>query len=458
MSKRKIIKLAILLLLMIVSNILVFSYANIKDTDITLSYNVVSDKADTYQLFYGDGSDWSEENSQKTNYEDVGNEQKLEFSIPNYTKSIRFDLGGQVATIKASDIKLSYYWKNIYLDYNKLIDENRLVQIASIEEEGNYLNIISSGTDPNISYVLDNDIISTLLNHKMNINITLKVLICIIIDALLFIVLRKSRSVLALVHDLYNSRLLIWSLAKNDFKTKYAGSYLGIIWAFIQPVVTILVYWIVFEFGLRAGSPIANIPFVLWFAIGLVPWFFFSEAVLNATNCLFEYSYLVKKVVFKVSVLPIVKIISAFFVHLVFILFMIFLYILYGLYPTIYIIQLPYYVFCTFFIVLAISYATSAVVLFFKDLGQIINIFLQIGMWMTPIMWSYTIVPEKYQWIVKLNPMYYIVEGYRDTFINKIWFFENYFQTIYFWILILGLFVLGALIFKKLKPHFADML
>ena len=110
------------------------------------------------------------------------------------------------------------------------------------------------------------------------------------------------------------------------------------------------------------------------------------------------------------------------------------------------------------FLALAISYATSAIVIFFKDLGQIINIFLQIGMWMTPIMWSYTIVPKQLQWIVKLNPMYYIVEGYRDTFINHVWFFQRYFQTIYFWVIALGLFVIGAIIFKKLKPHFADVL
>ena len=108
--------------------------------------------------------------------------------------------------------------------------------------------------------------------------------------------------------------------------------------------------------------------------------------------------------------------------------------------------------------ILALSYATSAIVIFFKDLGQIINIFLQIGMWMTPIMWSYTIVPKQFQWIVKLNPMYYIAEGYRDTFINHVWFFQRYFQTVYFWVLISFIFILGTTIFRRLKPHFADVL
>ena len=83
---------------------------------------------------------------------------------------------------------------------------------------------------------------------------------------------------------------------------------------------------------------------------------------------------------------------------------------------------------------------------------------MQIAMWMTPIMWNYTMVPDKYLWIFKLNPMYYIVEGYRDSLINKIWFFEKLDYTIYFWGFTVILFLAGITIFKKLKPHFADVI
>lgn len=301
-------------------------------------------------------------------------------------------------------------------------------------------------------------ILKNLTEYKQILNLFLKIVISLLIDIILYLIIKKSKSVLLLVNELRTNKNLIWNLAKNDFKTKYAGSYLGIIWAFVQPIVTIFVYWFVFQFGLKASSPVENIPFILWFSVGLIPWFFFSEALMNSTNCLVEYSYLVKKIVFKISILPIVKIISALFIHLVFVGFILLIYILYGYYPQIYLFQLIYYIFCTFFLILSLSYATSSILIFFKDLGQIISIFLQIGLWMTPIMWSYTIIPEKYQWIPKLNPMYYIVEGYRDTFINHVWFWERYFQTAYFWVFCLGLFVTGAIVFKKLKPHFADVL
>ena len=123
--------------------------------------------------------------------------------------------------------------------------------------------------------------------------------------------------------ELWQSRKLIWKLAKNDFKTKYAGSYLGIIWAFVQPVITILVYWLVFEKGFSAKAEMfksgVEVPFVVYLTSGLVPWFFFSEAVSSSTNALIEYNYLVKKVVFKISILPLIKILAACFIHVFFV-------------------------------------------------------------------------------------------------------------------------------------------
>ena len=109
-------------------------------------------------------------------------------------------------------------------------------------------------------------------------------------------------------------------------------------------------------------------------------------------------------------------------------------------------------------LVIGISYTTCSIIIFFKDLGQIINIVLQIGIWLTPIMWNFTIIPEKYQWIFKLNPMFYIVNGYRDSLISKVWFWENTYQFIYFWFITALLFAVGTIIFRRLKVNFADVL
>ena len=265
------------------------------------------------------------------------------------------------------------------------------------------------------------------------------------------------KKVFSLPVELYQNKRLILSLAKNDFKTKYAGSYLGIFWAFVQPVVTILVYFFVFSVGFRSGS-VSNVPFVVYLVSGLVPWFFIQDYMNSGTNALIEYSYLVKKVVFKISVLPMVKAISAFFVHAFFIAITILIAVLYGINPGPYVIQVIYYFFAMFVFGLGIVYGTCAIVIFFRDLTQIINIILQVGVWTIPIMWDISVVDEKWQWLFKVNPMYYIVNGYRESIYGHTWFWHDLGQTVYFWAITLILFVVGTVIFKRLKIHFADVL
>ncbi len=265
--------------------------------------------------------------------------------------------------------------------------------------------------------------------------------------------------------ELWQSRRLIWKLAKNDFKNRYAGSYLGRVWAFTQPVVTVLLYWFVFGHIMMADKKEiltagVEAPYVLWLTAGLVPWFYFSEAINNGTTSLMEYSYLVKKVVFKISIIPIVKLIAALFTHIFFVCFMLLLYFVYGYRPEVYLIQLLYYTFCMFVLVLALSYSTCAIVIFFRDLLQIINIALQVGMWATPILWniSYLDGNPVLQKILKCNPVFYIVNGYRNAMFGQTWFWEEPGAAIGFWVFTAALFCVGAHIFRRLKVHFADVL
>lgn len=303
-------------------------------------------------------------------------------------------------------------------------------------------------------------------NHTQE--IIKKVISCIILNAIYIVFLLGYDKIVILPIELLQNRELIWKLAKNDFKTRYAGSYLGIFWAFVQPIITVLLYWFVFTIAIPSRATTLNgdleIPYVLWLIAGIVPWFYFSEALSSGTNALLEYNYLVKKVVFKISILPIIKIISALFVHAFFILFTLILYSCYGMFPDLYTLQIFYYSACMFIFVLGLCYITCSIVVFFRDLGQIISIVLQVGIWATPILWNLNSVISshpKYAWmkfLFKLNPMNYIVEGYRNALIDKIWFWETFFSTSYFWIMTLLMFAIGALVFKRLKVHFADVL
>jgi lipopolysaccharide transport system permease protein/teichoic acid transport system permease protein len=257
--------------------------------------------------------------------------------------------------------------------------------------------------------------------------------------------------------DIVKSRRLIFELTKQDFKSRYLGSYLGIIWAYIQPTITILIFWFVFQVGFKS-TPIDDFPFILWLMSGMIPWFFFSEGLQNASNSIVENSFLVKKVVFRVSILPVIKVLSSLFVHLFFIGFLFVMFFIYGYQPDIYNLQVFYYLVANIVLVLALSWLTSSLAVFLKDVGQIVAMLLQFGFWLTPIFWSYNMIPGKYQSLIKLNPVYYIVEGFRNSFIYKKWFWESLDQTLYFWFFALSVFIIGAVVFKRLRPYFADVL
>jgi ABC-type polysaccharide/polyol phosphate export permease len=272
--------------------------------------------------------------------------------------------------------------------------------------------------------------------------------------------IKKYLSIKGFLHflkGLHLNRKLILQMTKRDFKNKSLGSFLGIVWSFIQPTVFMLVIWYVFEMGFKS-KPMGDFPFILWLASAMILWLFFSESFSSATNSIFEYSYLVKKVKFRVSMLPVVKILSSLIVHLFFIIFLFVMFFIYGILPGIYAFQLVYYLFAAIVLLLGLSWITSAINLFFRDISQVVQIILQIGFWFTPIFWSLKMVPEKYRFIFQLNPLYYLTMGYRDSMINKIWFWEHPVLTIYFWCLTLLVFAIGSILFRKLRSHFADVL
>ncbi len=250
---------------------------------------------------------------------------------------------------------------------------------------------------------------------------------------------------------------MIVPLAWNDFRTKYAGSVLGLMWAFAGPVVTVVMYWFVFQVALGSG-PVNGHPFALWLVAGLVPWMFFQDALNYGVDVLRGYSFLVKKISFNISILPAVRIFSAFFVHASFLLITLLLFTLRGAFPGIHILQLFYYSFCTIVLTLGLVFFASAIAVFFRDIVPMIAIILQVGMWATPILWQLERIDPKYHWIFQLNPMNYIVQGYRSALLDHRWFWEQAGYSAYFWGLTIIIYIIGVKVFQRLKPHFADVL
>ncbi|WP_438493117.1 ABC transporter permease [Paenibacillus sp. IHBB 3054] len=435
-----------------------YYYINLYIKDHTKTYLhlvVKSEMSDQYQVFFSTAENtWNEDNSSLQNYSHQGEWEDLKFELPSGYSFIRIDTGKSKGEISIDDIYFSGN-SNVKVNIGELGLELNQIKIVNDGKKGGIL-LNSTGIDPYFSFNIE----SLLQNSKNHINIGMQLfalLTSLLIAGASFFVGKALRETLQFVRSFFENQSLIMNLAKNDFKTKYASSYLGILWGFINPLLTIATYWFVFQVGLRSGD-IGDTPFIIWFIAGIIPWFFFSEALSSTTNSFAEYSYLVKKVVFKIELLPLVKILSAFFVQLFFIVFIFVVYGFYGHLPTIYSLQLIYYVFCLIVLVVSLAFFTSAVVLFFKDLNQIIAVILQMGFWFTPIGWSVSMLSDFWERVFKLNPMFYIVQGYRDSLIDHIFIFDRPYQMVYFWMFCLVMFTFSMKVFKKLRPHFSDVL
>jgi len=250
---------------------------------------------------------------------------------------------------------------------------------------------------------------------------------------------------------------LIVSMAKREVATQYVGSLLGFIWTFINPMVMIFVFWVVFSVGFRI-KPANNVPFVVWLTAGMAAWFVFVDIVNGSAGVIVSNVHLIKKTLFHSQILPVIKIIACLITHLVFLLVLIGLIIFQKMPFSFYYLQFLYYLLCMCVLALGLGWAVSALNPFIRDIGHIVGVILQMGFWATPIFWDINIMPLKIQHILKLNPMFYIVQGYRESFIYFSPFWRHPYQTLYFWVLAVTIFISGALIFKKLKPQFADVL
>ena len=420
--------------------------------------NVQSAEQMELQVFYSQTKDFSEEQSVRSILP-AAQRTGVKLTAPVESSILRLDFGTQENTVIVFELFLKAKNDTIRVAAKDLHITDVSPDVTEIEQVGETLTIQTKNEDPYIIVDISTfELGDRYLKACKQEYLVYDVLLCILVVLVVCFCFLKRRKILAIPKTVIQKRKIVWNLTCNDFRSRFAGSYFGVFWAFVQPMITVVLYWFVFQVGLRAGA-ISEYPFVLYLISGLIPWFYFSEALNGGTQSLLEYSYLVKKVVFQIEILPAGKVFASLFVHLFFIGFAIVFCCFFGYYPSLYLLQIPYYCGCLILFVIGVSYLTSASVVFFRDIAQIINIILTIGIWVTPIMWNPAITMDLFvQVLLKINPIYYIVEGYRDCLLMKVWFWEKPIWTLWFWFVTLATYYLGITVFNRLKPHFSDML
>lgn len=261
------------------------------------------------------------------------------------------------------------------------------------------------------------------------------------------------------LYSFYKERYVIGQLTLRDFRAQYIDSYLGLFWAFFQPVVFTSVIYFIFSHGIRSGGGAGDkYPFIAYLITGMIAWFYFSGVLAQGSNAIRSNSFLVRRSGFTLQVLPLVKIFSNLFAHAVFVTIAGVILVLSDVPVSLYWSQVLYYLFAAMALLLGVGLFLSSIAVFVPDVNRFIPVLVQIGFWATPIFWKLDRFPEFWQKVLVLNPAFYIVNGYRDSFLYGIGFWERPFLTLYFWGIVFFFFLLGMITFRRLRPHFAEIL
>lgn len=252
----------------------------------------------------------------------------------------------------------------------------------------------------------------------------------------------------------------IGKLAKADLIKTYRGAALGWSWAIIKPTVTIFVYWFAFAIGLRASRTVSgDYPFFLWLIAGIVPWFYMSDMISSGTDCIRKYSYLVTKMKFPVSTIPTFISISKMIVQLLLLVIVVFIYMGFGYSPDVYYLQIFFYLALAFVFFTGWAMFAAPIGAMSKDFVNLVKSFITAFFWLSGILWD----PEKVKilWlrkILRLNPVTYLCTGFRNCFINKIWFWEQPKRLLYFLIALIIIWALGLWSYKEFRKEIPDVL
>ncbi|MCI9286527.1 MAG: ABC transporter permease [Clostridia bacterium] len=253
-----------------------------------------------------------------------------------------------------------------------------------------------------------------------------------------------------LLKNLYNYRELLKTNVKKDVGGKYKNSFLGVLWSFINPLLQIAVYAFVFQIIMR--SNIEN--YAVYLCCALVPWQYFSSVVLRGAATIIDNGNIIKKVYFPREILPISIVTSEGINFLISTIIILGFVIVSGIGLSVNIFWYFLIVIIQYIISLGISFIVSSLSVYFRDLLHLLGVFMQLLFYATPIVYSAQDVPASFRWLLKINPMSYLIEGYRTIFYDKM---PPNFQSLGIALLMgIVLCVIGYFVFRKLEKGFAE--
>ena len=253
-----------------------------------------------------------------------------------------------------------------------------------------------------------------------------------------------------MLKEIYNYREFLKTNVKKDIRGKYKGSFLGVLWSFINPLLMALVYAIVFPFILKNSQD----NYVTFIVIAILPWNWFTTSISQGTFCILGNADIIKKVYFPREILPISTATSGLVNYFISVPIILIFLLASGINFSLYILWLPLIALTQYILTLGIILITSAIDVYVRDAEYIINFIVMMLFYATPVLYSTTLFPEKYRWILYINPMTTIINSYRDIFYYKQ--SPHMLSLLAVFGVSVLLFFVGMVVFKKLKKGFAE--
>lgn len=254
-------------------------------------------------------------------------------------------------------------------------------------------------------------------------------------------------------------RRSVFRLAKSDLIKTYKGTALGWMWAVIRPAMTLAVYYFAFTVGLKVGREEGGYSFFLWLVSGVVPWFYMRDIITAGAGSIRKYRFLITKIKYPISTIPTFVSLSHLIVEVVLIGIVMILFVLQGHRPDIYWLQIPVYVLAMFVFFTIWALFSGILSTFSSDFLQLVKSSTIMLFWISGIMYNVgEIENEVIKSIMMLNPITLIVNGFRDSFIYKEWFWENPGEIVNFAAMLIIICCLATVCYNKMEREIADVL
>jgi teichoic acid transport system permease protein len=274
--------------------------------------------------------------------------------------------------------------------------------------------------------------------------------------------IKSMNTMFKIISDQFANFKIIRRMAKYDDRANYQSHYLGLAWEFLNPLIQIGIYYLVFGVALKRGDPMPGVPYLPWMVIGIAPWLYMNKTTLDASKSIYQQVGLVSKMKFPINVLPSIKIMGNLYSFWTMMAFGVFLMCVNRIWPTISWVQFIYYFICMIALMYALGIFNSTVSVLVRDWQIALQSILRMLFYMSGVLFNFVTsnFPPVLVRVLELNPFYYIINGMRESLLSKGWVWQqpNLDLTITFWLFIFIIMVFGSYLHNKFRANFVDLI